>query len=210
MPSPFTFEDFSESQTPQKPAPKPRAQPPGPTAAEMQRAVEDAKSEGYESGYRAGWDDAVKAEEETRKRIGAELARNLQDLGFTFHEARAHVIRSLEPLFSEMTEKVLPELASQSLGQLVIEELMPVAEKCANTPVEILVCPANLPAIEALVQSNLSLNVHFIEEPSLSDGQVFLRLGTKELKIDLDGAIEKFRSTINAAFTLNKEAMNHG
>ena len=53
----------------------------------------DARAQAsYETGYSAGWDDAVRAETEAHKRISAEFARNLQDLGFTFHEARAHVI----------------------------------------------------------------------------------------------------------------------
>lgn len=210
MSSPFAFEDFSETRKPRKAEATPKPTRSGPSDADLQRAAEEARSQGYETGYKAGWDDAVKAEEDTRMRVGAELARNLQDLGFTFHEARAHVIKALEPLLAEMTDKVLPELVSQSLGHSIIEELIPMAEACADTPVEIVICPENRASVEALVEASLPLQVVFVEEPSLSDGQVFLRLGTKERKIDLDGAITKFRGAISAAFTLNKEAMNHG
>ncbi len=52
--------------------------------------------------------------------------------------------------------------------------------------------------------------VTLIDEPSLTEGQVFLRLGTKERKIDLDGAIGKIRDAIDAAFTLNKDAIVNG
>lgn len=208
MSAPFAFEDFSARDRVENQESKPASA--GPSLAEFERAVEAARSEGYETGFKAGWDDAVRAEEETRKRVGATLSRNLQDLGFTFHEARAHVIRAVEPLLTEMTDKVLPELVSQTIGYSVLEEIVPLVEKLSDTPVEIVVCPDNRPAIEEILETNPSIWVEFVEEPSLSEGQVFLRLGTHERKIDLDSAIQTFRGALNAAFTLNKETLNHG
>ncbi|ALI55678.1 hypothetical protein [Celeribacter marinus] len=207
MSSLFPFEDFGSGRrdTPKSVTPEQETQ-----ERERLRAVEQARATGYEAGYKAGWDDAIAADESVRTKIGAELERNLQDLGFTFHEARSHIIKSLEPLLVEMTEKVLPELVSQTLGQSIIDEILPFADSLSDSPVEIMICPSNKVALTALLTGSLPMAVTIVEEPSLTEGQVFLRLGTKERKIDLDGAIGKIRAAIDAAFTLNKDAIVNG
>ncbi|WP_417242185.1 flagellar biosynthesis protein [Celeribacter sp.] len=207
MSSLFPFEDFGAARKPKEKSTTAAQKPDDGTA---QRAIEKARTNGYETGYKAGWDDALAAEASVRTKIGAELERNLQDLGFTFHEARSHIIKSLEPLLFEMTEKVLPELVTHTLGQSIIDEILPFADSLSDTPVEILICPSNKEAVTALLSEGLPMAVTLIDEPSLTEGQVFLRLGAKERKIDLDGAIGKIRDAIDAAFTLNKDAIVNG
>ncbi|MEN8837451.1 MAG: flagellar biosynthesis protein, partial [Celeribacter marinus] len=86
MSSLFPFEDFGSGRrdSPKSATPEQEMQ----ERARL-RAVEQARATGYEAGYKAGWDDAIAADESVRTKIGAELERNLQDLGFTFHEARS-------------------------------------------------------------------------------------------------------------------------
>ncbi|WP_417262464.1 flagellar biosynthesis protein [Celeribacter sp.] len=164
----------------------------------------------YEQGYKAGWDDATRAEGEDQSRIGAEFARNLQDLGFTFHEARSHVMKALEPLLTEMVSKVLPNLVNETLGQTILEELLPMAEDASDAPIQIVVSPASRPAIQRLIDDSLTIPLDIIEEPSLAEGQVYLRMGELEKKIDMDSAVEKIGKAINAVYALNEEAMKHG
>lgn len=172
--------------------------------------VEAAKVEAYDQGYQAGWDDAVRAQSQDKERIGADFARNLQDLGFTFHEARSHVINTLEPLLSEMISKVLPKLVDQTLGQTILEELLPLAEKASDSPVQIVVAVGKKAAIEALVDHSLTIPVEVQEEPTLTEGQVYLRLGELEQHIDMDGAIERIHDAINAVYSINEKALQYG
>ena len=60
-------------------------------------ALEDEKLAAYDTGYRAGWDDANAAQSDDQTRMKADLARNLQTLGFTYHEARTHILKALWP-----------------------------------------------------------------------------------------------------------------
>ena len=106
-------------------------------------AAEAEKVASYEQGYQAGWDDATQAQAEDQTRIGAEFARNLQELSFTFHEARAHVMQAMEPLLTELVDTVLPSLVSETLGQRILEELQPLIEDGADSPVELVVSPAS-------------------------------------------------------------------
>ncbi|EKE74656.1 MULTISPECIES: hypothetical protein [Roseobacteraceae] len=211
MKSLFPLEDFGATpkkaptrQTAQTPAPA--APPVGPTPEE----IETNRMAAYEQGYKAGWDDAATAEAEDQGRIGAEFARNLQDLGFTFHEARSHIMKALEPLLSEMVAKVLPQLVTETLGQTILEHLLPMAEEASDAPIQIVISPASRPAIQRLIDESLTIPLEIIEEPSLADGQVYLRMGELEKRIDMDAAVDKIGQAINAVYALNEEAMKHG
>lgn len=60
-------------------------------------ALEEARLASYEQGFSAGWEDALAAQADDRKQLAADLAHTLQSLSFTYHEARAHILRGLEP-----------------------------------------------------------------------------------------------------------------
>lgn len=173
-------------------------------------AVEKARLEGYEAGYKAGWDDATRSEAEEQSRIGAEFARNLQDLGFTFHEARAHVMQALEPLLAGMVERVLPKLVSDTIGQTIVEELLPLASAAADTPIEVVVSPASRPALDALLARATAIPFTLIEEPTLAEGQVFLRSGKTERHIDFTTAVDRIGTAIEGLYDLNEKAFQHG
>jgi len=180
--------------------------PKGPDPAE----IEANRMAAYEQGYKAGWDDAVQSDVDEQNRIGVDFARNLQDLGFTFHEAKSHVMKSLEPLLIEVVSKVLPQLVSETLSQTILEELLPFAEEASDVSVQIVVASSGRAAIEALIDTSLTIPLEIIEEPSLADGQVYLRMGELEKKIDMNGAIERIGTAIKSVYALNEEALKHG
>ena len=162
--------------------------------------VAASESAAYEQGYSAGWDDAIRADEEAQARISAEFARNLQDLGFTFHEARAHVMRAMEPLLIEMVSKFLPAVAAEGLAALVLEEILPLADQAADGPIDLMV-PVGLGAkLEALLADHSAIPVRMVEEPSLGEGQVLLRSSKLEKRIDLDEAISKVSDALSALY----------
>ncbi|RPE64627.1 flagellar assembly protein FliH [Pacificibacter maritimus] len=208
MKSLFPLEDFG--------APKKRTQvskptpalvePKGPTPAE----IEADRMASYEQGYKAGWDDAAQSQAADQKNIGAMFARNLQELSFTFHEAKSQVMTTLEPLLTEITSKVLPQLVAKTLGQTILEELMVFAEHAADAPIQIVIAPSGRAALDDLIDTSLTIPVEILEEQTLTDGQVYLRMGEQEKKIDMDGAIERIEKAIESVYLLNQEAMKHG
>lgn len=203
MPPIFPLEDFD--------TPTLRAQVAAPVPPALSEAdLEAARLTGYEAGYQAGWDDAAKADDETRDRISAEFARNLQDLGFTFHEARSHVMQSLEPLLSIMVEKVLPKLVSDTIGQAIVEEILPLAANAADTPIQILVYPEGRTMLESLVSQNNTVPLEIVEESTLTEGQVYMRLGNTEKQIDLAGAVDRIGEAITGLYEINEKALQNG
>lgn len=164
----------------------------------------------YEQGYRAGYEDAMHSALQEQSRIKTELAHNLQDIGFTFHEARTHVMRSLEPLLLEITGKFLPDLVRESLAHHVIEAALPIAREAVDAPIEVVTTPANRAALEPVLSSIAHMNFVVKEEPSLGEGQVYLQSGKSELSLDFSEAISNIRAALAALTDINKEAVRHG
>ncbi len=172
--------------------------------------LDEARLAAYEQGFTAGWDDATAAAADDQSRMRTELGRNLQALSFTFHEARTHVLRALAPLLEEMIGRLLPEVARAALAPLVLETLMPLAETLSETPVTIVLNPAARPAVEAILQQAAGLPVTLREEPTLGEGQVYLRLGDSETRLDLDRATTEIASAVRGFFEITLQERKHG
>ena len=53
-------------------------------------------------------------------------------------------------------------------------------------------------------------NVKLVEEESLAEGQVYLRVGKIEKQIDLGSAIERISAAVHALYDLNERTLKHG
>ncbi len=178
--------------------------PPDPSAQAL-TAAEEAKLAGYEQGYQAGWDDAVAAQGENQSVLKTDLARNLQALSFTWQEVRAHMLTALEPLLTGMVDRLLPETARETLAPVVLQQLMPLAEQALDEPAVLVLNPVVRAPVEALVREATGLPLRIEEEPTLAEGQVYLRLGPAEAKVDLTRAIAEITAAVRGFFTLAQE-----
>ncbi len=166
-------------------------------------AVEEAKVASFEQGYSAGWDDAVAAQQGDQTRIRSDLARNLQSLAFTFQDARSHVLQAIRPLILEMINRLLPEVAREALAPTVLEAVMPMADDLADAPLTLVLNPAVRGQVEDLVTQATGLPMMIEEEPSLPEGQVYIRFGASETKVDLDQVTTDIGIAVRAFFNLN-------
>jgi flagellar biosynthesis/type III secretory pathway protein FliH len=173
-------------------------------------AVEEAKITSYEQGYSAGWEDASAAQNGDQSRIRADLARSLQSLSFTFQDARSHVLQAIRPLILEMTSRLLPEVARESIGPTVLDALMPMADEMADAPLTLVLNPVVRDRVESLVARATGLPMVIEEEPSLSEGQVYIRLGAKETKVDLDRVTADITAAVRAFFNAPTQDNRHG
>ncbi len=169
-------------------------------------ALEEAKLAAYDTGYQAGWDDAAAAQSDDQGRIKADLARNLQLLSFTYHEARQHILHALDPLLTSMVERVLPDTAKAALAPMILETLRPLALAASEPPVTLVLNPAARPAVQALLDANPSLPVTLLDEPTLGEGTAYLRFQSGETQIDLDDAVARIARAVHDFFALNGAA----
>lgn len=166
-------------------------------------AVEEAKVASFEQGYSAGWDDAVAAQQGDQTRIRADLARNLQSLSFTFQDARSHVLQAIRPLILEIVNRLLPEVARESLAPTVLEAVMPIADGLADAPLILVLNPSVRGQVEDLVTLATGLPMVIEEEPTMPEGQVYVRFGSSETKVDLSQATADIAIAVRAFFNLN-------
>ncbi|WP_457649674.1 flagellar biosynthesis protein [Profundibacter sp.] len=176
----------------------------------LETSFEEHRLEAYEQGYKAGWDDAAAAQAEEQSRISADFARNLQELSFTYHEARNHILNSLKPLFTEMVSKVLPTLAQEALPQTIVDEVLSVASTQTEAEIEIVVSPANRPALEHLLEGQTTLDINIIEEPTMAEGLAYLRFSDSEKQIDLTSVLTGFTQLVEGFFTQQEKVAING
>ncbi|MHC9235503.1 FliH/SctL family protein [Pseudooceanicola sp. 502str34] len=186
----------------------PPAPPPG--TGPNPEEIDALKVAAYEEGYKAGWEDAAKAQADDRSQITAEFARNLQDLSFTYHEAHAHLLKSLRPLLEDMVRMVLPRLAEQTLLPRIVEELQSLARGEQPRGVEIVVHPDAAPGLEVALERDLGVPVALVEDPSLAEGQVYLRLGEDERQIDMIAVLDGISDAVAAFLQQTEAEVKHG
>ena len=180
------------------------------SAENVEVLSEEQRLAAFEEGYQAGWDDSVKANGDDQARISADFAHTLQDLSFTYHEAKAHLTKAIEPLLREMVSKILPGTRAAALATTVVEVVRKEIEAATDVPVEIVVNPSQRAALEALLSADAPLPVTVSEETTLGDGQAFLRFGDTEHSVDLDDAMTRIQEAVEGFLQLNEEVRDHG
>lgn len=172
--------------------------------------IEDARLQSYESGYAAGWEDAVAAASEEEGKISAELANNLQHLAFTYQEARTHVLRAIRPVLIELTTRLLPEVAREAVAPVVLDTLMPLLDEASEQPVQIVLNPQARAAVDRLLTRAAGLPLLIEEEPTLGEGQVYIRMAQREFRIDLDLATRDIIRAVHEFFDYSEKDGKHG
>jgi flagellar assembly protein FliH len=174
--------------------------PPVAATAPNPELIESERLEAFERGYRAGWDDATAAHETDQNRITAEFAHNLQTMSFTYFEARGAVMAEMETLLDGLVSTILPATLQAALGATILARMDNAMRAAAAVPVEIVVAPGNRDRMERLLEGRVAPPVVLRDEPSLGDGQAFLRFGEAEEQIDLERVLGDIRTAIEDFF----------
>ena len=168
-------------------------------------SLEEERLQSFETGYQAGWDDAVKAQTEDARRITADLAQNLQDLRFTYEEAYSAVMQALHPLLTQMTATILPGLAHQSLVPRITDTLHELARDQGRRSIEIAAAPDDMVRLGHLLENEPDIDVALVEDDTLGSGQVCIRFGDAEHEIDLPAALEGITTAVAGFFDQQRQ-----
>jgi len=168
-------------------------------------AIEAARLEAYEEGYKAGWDDAIGANTAEQLQLAADFSQNLRDLAFTYHEAVNHVTQTLGSILEGMLEHFLPEAARLALGPKVLETIADLPLSSETMPLGIAVAPENLRVMEKIVTQSDHKEIDVFTDKDLGPGQVFLRFGHQEVALDFDALLGDLRAALSATFSRSDE-----
>jgi flagellar assembly protein FliH len=183
----------------------------GPVEPQVSEAeLAGQKLESFEKGYRAGWDDAVKAHTEDRDRISSTFGQHLQDLSFTYNEAYGHMIAELTPLLEEMVTALLPQIAKATLGRHISETLGRMASEIGMAEVEIAVAPEKVAAVEPLLAEDFNFPVRVVADDTLGEEQADIRFGQHERQIDLGDLISSVAEAVQGFAHDKQRKLSHG
>ena len=200
------LEDFGVKAKAAGPAAQPEPSEPRITEAE----IEGQKLEAFEKGYRAGWDDAVKAQSDDRTRISSAFGQHLQDLSFTYHEAYTQVMNAVTPLLDEMVRSLLPEMARQTLGHHIVQQLQAMSLEIGRMDVVIAVHPNRVEAVKPLLEQDFGFPICLTPDDSLAEEQADIRFGATERQIDLSDLATSLAEAVAGFAHDNQRKMKHG
>ncbi len=170
-------------------------------------ALEDARREAFDEGFAAGRAAALAEAQSAQQTAERAAMQALSDLSFTFHEARAHVLAALSPLFEQIAAPLLPAIARETLAPMVAEALMPLAAGLAEAPVRL----SHHPSVgDAMARLDTPLPVTLHADPALAEGEVHLRLGEVETRIDLTRATHDITAALGGFFQLSAQDRKYG
>lgn len=173
-------------------------------------ALEDIRLASFEQGYSAGWDDAIAAQDREQHRIAGELARNLEDLSFTYQEAMTQFAASVEPVFSALVDLVLPDILRAATGPRIVELLTDAAREGAAGPAVLYAAPGDLPALHAVLERDLPVPVRVVEDAGLAPSQVRLGIGAGETELDAEALQDAIRRLLGAFTHQTREEIGNG
>lgn len=168
-----------------------------------------ATSNGYDDGYTAGWNDAIEEERKASDKLTRDMALALQEAGFTYFEARQHILKSLRPVLEAISEVILPELARSSLGPTIAETIEYLAESIEQ-PIEILCPPHAEETLKKICEDQIKFPVTVTTEATLADQQVLFRYADGSAEIDMSKCVADIQAAISEFYdSLNESEVNY-
>jgi len=172
--------------------------------------LEDERLASFEQGYTAGWDDAIRAQTDDQAKVTTALARNLEDLTFTYHEAYAQMLAAVAPVFDAIVRQLLPKILQDSLGAVILEELTQLAEFASGLPIEISSSLDQTAALEQILPPDFPIPVHVLADSTLTECQVFMRVGQQEREINFDALSDRISNSLYAFNYQIQKDLEHG
>ena len=176
---------------------------------QAEQAAQEARSIAYDEGFAAGWEEAVAAEISERARLRTDLDAHLQDLTLTWQEARDHALGALSPVLEALVAKVLPVVAREMLGDIILQHFAPLARQVTERPVVLAVAAGDVGPVQARLQDHAALPFQIVGDETLLPGQCILR-STPETLFDLDSLIQSLTEEIRTNHPPRSELRAHG
>lgn len=172
--------------------------------------VEDLKLHSFEGGFQAGWEEALKAQAETSSHVSEGLAASLQSASFEYNELSNSLQTAVQTIMAEVVDTVLPLAARASLGSHICEQIKSITKDALDRSVEIVVSPGREAAVHDVLTGELSEPFKVVVDPMMSPNQACLRLGSKEIDVNLDKTVAEIASAVGSFFDTQQSKVNDG
>lgn len=151
-----------------------------------------AYQEGYEEGLRAG----LACAEAENAALNATLVQAISDIDFSYAEARAQLLHSLEPLFETLISTLLPHCVESAFASLLQTELNAAADSATGGPICIHVHPSQQATIKRATES-LATKLFVRTDITLDQHAAWIQCGNTEARLDLDRLLEQISQALD-------------
>ncbi|SLN76548.1 FliH/SctL family protein [Roseisalinus antarcticus] len=174
-------------------------------------AVEIPEPElGYEDGFRTGLEAGRAEAMAEQAQLSAEIAQSFTELTFTHSEARTELLQALRPLFTAVTEILLPKAAQASLAPYIAETLVEAAEADTKSSISLLVAPGSVEAVREIAERQAGSAVVVQSDEDLGHGEVLIRGAKRETMLDLDRLVSELGQALAGLFVEDTRRARHG
>ena len=92
----------------------------------------------------------------------------------------------------------------------VRSELLKMADDLVEAPIEIMTSPESRPLLEELLEKDFPLNIGLVEDATLAERQVYIRIAEREIEIDVAPLVKALRTQLEAVVETKEERTAHG
>lgn len=164
--------------------------------------IADLELLAYEKGYHSGWEDA-QAQVDAQARLDREIvSRTIEQINFTYQEARAAVEQALAPVLQAIATGILPRTAQHALVPFVIEALQPLIEDAQRSGLSLRVPQGQKPLFEVAFSGLVLPPLTLVEDAGLPEGTAHICNGPTRLEIDPLGVAQSIAAALDRHFQL--------
>lgn len=172
-------------------------------------ADDDSQSSGFNEGYQQGFDAGCAAAAADQAALSAALVQSINDINFTYAEARAQVLQSLGPLFETLIAQVLPHCVENGFADQLVGALAQGAAIDTNGAICIHVHPDQQDAVEAAT-ADLPTEIDVLADPALGLHAAWIKRDATETKLDLDRMLVQITEVLCAIANPENRITSHG
>lgn len=154
-------------------------------------AMETFRLEVFETGYKAGWDDAAKAYDETNTRLSNDVLRNLCDLSLEHQSNYAQLQTRLTTIVNEISNVLIPTVADQSFAPKLIFFVEQQLKDTGMDTLDLHLDSKTARRLGDLMTPDLAGRINLKVSPDLSETQAILQINGDAIEFTFKDAIEK-------------------
>ena len=181
------------------------SQPGSETASGANEALEDEKLKSFEDGYSAGWDDAMKAQEERGKKLSSALHEAVANAKATQEDAFRAFSQSNSTFVSALLDVVFPNLATEVLSLQIKNLVSKYEADLDDVSFEVLVSPEQLEVFSKFVSEQKLEGVTVVARDAVLYDQVIVKFLNQEQQLDINALLDELRLLCSHILETTKE-----
>ena len=168
-------------------------------------SLEDEKLHSFEAGYGAGWDDALKAQENRAKLLCEALDDKVKQFDTSEAKIREDLTSCLLDVHRAIVECFFEGAEHAAIGNLLSARVSDELRRQAESRLTLYVSHDQIEAVQLAIGETFQHRVAIELDPDLPQKSVVLKSNRIELRLEFDSFLDDIRSTLMNLKSLHQE-----